>query len=69
MQSHFNEKKNHFFQGCGEKMAITRLIIGLAPYNYFHSIFFATVVKIPAYFYFFGLKGLNFLLLTFNDQH
>ena len=22
---------NHFFQGCGEKMAVTRLIIGLAP--------------------------------------
>ena len=30
---HFDEKiqKNHFFKGCGEKMAITRLKIGLAP--------------------------------------
>ena len=59
-------------------MAITRLIIGLAPWNYFHSIenkilvkikpkreqssiFFATVVKIPAFLKKkFGLKGLNF---------
>ena len=38
---HFDEKKikkNHFFKGCGEKTTITRLIIKLAPWNYFHSI-------------------------------
>ena len=32
-----NSKKIHFFKGCGDKMAITRLIIKLAPWNYFHS--------------------------------
>ena len=38
---HFDEKipKNQIFKGCGEKMAITRLIIELAPWNYFHSKF------------------------------
>ena len=65
-------------------MATTGLILGLAPWNYFHSIennilfqikpkrdtrlqkknrvdldFFATVVKIPAFFHFLGLKGLR----------
>ena len=69
-------KKIHFFKGCGEKMTITRLMIELTPWNYFHSIennilvkikpkrdtrlqkknraevdFFATVVKIPAFFF------------------
>ena len=28
-----NLKKNHFFKGCGEKMAITQFIIGLVPQN------------------------------------
>ena len=46
---HFDEKippKNNFFQGCGEKMTITRLIIGLAPKNYFHSLENKILVKI-----------------------
>ena len=65
-----HSKKIIFFKGCGEKMAITRLIAGLAPWNYIHSIenkILVTtrpkrdpVVKIPAFFSFYGLKGLNF---------
>ena len=39
-------KKIHFSKGCGEKMAITQLIIGLAPWNYFHSIENKIFVKI-----------------------
>ena len=41
-----NPNKIHFFKGCGEKMAITRLIIKLAPWNYFHSIENKILVKI-----------------------
>ena len=38
MGGHFDEKKYNLFKSCGEKMAITRLLLGLAPYNYLHSI-------------------------------
>ena len=31
-------KKKSLFKGCGEKTAITRKILGLAPWNYLHSI-------------------------------
>ena len=43
-----------FFTGCGEKTAITQLILRLA-------------VKIPAFFQFFGLKRVK--CLTFYIQH
>ena len=39
-------KKIHFFKGCGEKMAITRLILRLAPQNHVHSIENKIFVKI-----------------------
>ena len=40
------KKKNHFFRGFEEKVAITRLILRLAPYNHLHSIENQILVKI-----------------------